>query len=152
MKRLEQIHLKSKNRRNIDVPGNPLNVKKQPRQESFRLRSIWTSIQKRCFYILRMFSVPTSQPRQESNLHLKFRKLLFYPLNYGAKGMPKIVFFEVSKNVVLTILDHLWDTERKIKNVFVQGDHNSRVYCQFHGQTSIQNNIGADDIFLVPLD
>ena len=23
-------------------------------------------------------------PRQESNLHLKFRKLLFYPLNYGA--------------------------------------------------------------------
>src|SRR5690606_25652412 len=23
-------------------------------------------------------------PRQESNLYLKFRKLLFYPLNYGA--------------------------------------------------------------------
>ena len=26
----------------------------------------------------------TMQPRQESNLYQKFRKLLFYPLNYGA--------------------------------------------------------------------
>ena len=28
--------------------------------------------------------IATLRPRQESNLYLKFRKLLFYPLNYGA--------------------------------------------------------------------
>ncbi len=28
------------------------------------------------------------QPRQESNLYQKFRKLLFYPLNYGAGNSP----------------------------------------------------------------
>ena len=34
---------------------------------------------------LEVFEPVSSQPRQESNLDQKFRKLLFYPLNYGAK-------------------------------------------------------------------
>lgn len=33
-----------------------------------------------------MLKTNATQPRQESNSDLKFRKLLFYPLNYGASA------------------------------------------------------------------
>lgn len=33
-------------------------------------------------------------PRQESNLDLKFRKLLFYPLNYEGRNSAKLAFMK----------------------------------------------------------
>ena len=37
------------------------------------------------------------QPHQDSNLDLEFRKLLFYPLNYGAIGGKNIIINRINK-------------------------------------------------------
>ncbi len=39
---------------------------------------------------LKKMVIPVMWPHQESNLDLKFRKLLFYPLNYEAVEQNKI--------------------------------------------------------------
>ena len=44
----------------------------------------------------------TSYPRRESNPHLRFRKPLFYPLNYG----DKIRFVLLVSPICVTLADH----------------------------------------------
>ena len=54
-------------------------------------------------------------PRQESNLYLKFRKLLFYPLNYGAMSLEIIqTNLTINLNPIDTMIHML--TEKKQKN------------------------------------
>ena len=46
-------------------------------------------------------TIPFLYPRGESNPYLKFRKLLFYPLNYKGnfyKANAKLAFFAISAN------------------------------------------------------
>ena len=60
-------------------------------------------------------------PRGESNPYLKFRKLLFYPLNY--KGIPKqadakVTFFMISANNILPFHFTLRNLLRTIEHLF----------------------------------
>ena len=56
-------------------------------------------------------------PRGESNPYLKFRKLLFYPLNYkGAlQAVAKVLFFIISANNILSFHGTLRNLLRKLE-------------------------------------
>ena len=53
--------------------------------------------------------------------------------------------------LVCCLSEKCCDHGKENQKRFCARRHNSRVYWQFHCHTSIQNNIGGDDIFLVPL-